>query len=360
MTQEHEEIRGLARDFATAELRPHNERWDADAALDDDIIAKIAELGFFGMLIPESEGGMGFDAPVYAAALEELAWGEPAVALLVAHSAIAADLIARHGTADQRAQWLPSLAAGEATGCIAFAEDPPHSPLDALQTRAERSGEDWQLRGRKRWVAYGDRADLVVTLAGTPDGASLFVLERTAGIAAGERLGTLGMRPIGLVDLDIDAPAAAGAELDIGASDPRDDDALGRLSTAAIAIGIAQAALDHAVRYSGEREQFGRPIRSFEGIQHKLGEMAMRTMAARGLVEKAAASMGDGALSAAAKLAAAECAMFVTTEAVQIFGGYGYMRDYPVEKLMRDAKATELMHGANEVQRLRVAESLHA
>jgi alkylation response protein AidB-like acyl-CoA dehydrogenase len=360
MTQDHEEIRGLARDFALAELRPHNERWDAGGALDAGIIAKVAELGFFGMLVPESDGGMGFDAGTYVAALEELAWGEPAVALLVAHSAIAAELITRHGSAEQRALWLPPLAAGEMTGCIAFSEDEPQASAGALQTRAERAGDGWRVRGRKRWVANGDRADLVVTLAGTPDGAALFVLQRTAGVETAGRPRTLGMRPAGLVDLAIDAQVDEAARLDLGGADPRDEDALGRLSTAGIALGIAQAALDHAVRYSGEREQFGQPIRRFEGIQHKLAGMVTRILAARGLVERAAADMDDAVVSAAAKLAASECAMYVTTEAVQIFGGYGYMRDYPVEKLMRDAKATELMHGPSDVQRLRIAESLHA
>jgi alkylation response protein AidB-like acyl-CoA dehydrogenase len=359
MTQ-HEEIRALAREFAAAELRPHTERWDRERALDPGIIAKIAELGFFGMLVPESDGGMGFDAGTYAVALEELAWGEPAVALVVAHSAIAADLIARLGSAAQRERWLPPLAAGEITGCIAYSEDEPHSPLDTLQTRAERVGDGWRVRGRKRWVAHGGHADLALVLAGTPDGAALCILPRDAGVESGQPLATLGMRAAALVDLEIDARVDQDALIELGGTDPRDDDSLGRLSTAAIAVGIAQAALDHAVRYSGEREQFGRPIRSFEGIQHKLADMLTRTLGARCLVERAAALPENATASAAAKLAAAECAMYVTTEAVQIFGGYGYMRDYPVEKLMRDAKATQLMHGPSEVQRLRIAESLHA
>jgi alkylation response protein AidB-like acyl-CoA dehydrogenase len=322
--------------------------------------ARSPNSGFFGMLVPEADGGMGFDAGTFAAALEELAWGEPAVALLVAHHAIAADLIARHGGDELRAQRLPALAAGEALGCIAFAEDEPQAALDALGTVAERAGEGWHLRGQKRWVAGGDTADVVVALGRTPDGPALFVLERLSGVSASARLGTLGMRPIGLADLEIDADVAPADVMMLGDVDPRDNDALGRLATAAIATGIAQAALDHAVRYSGEREQFGRPIRDFEGIQQKLANMLTRTLAARALVERAASRLDDDVAAAAAKLNASECAMFVTTEAVQIFGGYGYMRDYPVEKLMRDAKATELMHGPSDVQRLRLAASLHA
>jgi alkylation response protein AidB-like acyl-CoA dehydrogenase len=356
MTQELQEIRSLARDFATAELRPHAEHWDAAGAVDDHVVPKLAELGFFGMLVPEAAGGMGFDPPTWVAALEELAWGEPAVALLVAHSVIAADFIARFGSAEQQTEHLAVLASGERVGCLAFSEEDG----GALQTRAHRDGDGWRITGTKRWVSHGDRADICLVLADTDEGAALFVVPQGDGVTATQRHATLGMRPIALVDVDFDVTVPAAARL-AGAvpQDVGQDDALGRLSTAAIALGIAQAALDHAVRYGGEREQFGRPIREFEGIQRKLADMATRIAGARALVERAAADMTAGAASAMAKLAATECAMFVTTEAVQIFGGYGYMRDYPVEKLMRDAKATEIMHGPNEVQRVRIARSLH-
>jgi alkylation response protein AidB-like acyl-CoA dehydrogenase len=359
MMQELQEIRSLAREFAAAELRPHSERWDAERRLDPDLVGKLAELGFFGMLIPEADGGMGFDTAVYAAALEELAWGEPAVALLVAHSVLAADLIARHGNDEQRARWLGGMAAGEIIGCIAFAED-GHPPLDALNTRAERDGDGWRLRGRKRWVSNGAAADVVVVLASTPDGPALFAVPRehaTPGAAAQ----TLGLRALPLVDLELDADLGADALLGTAAGDPReDDDALGRTSAAAIAVGIAQAALDHAVGYAAVREQFGRPIRSFDGIRDKLVDMALRTTAARALLERAAAAPHDAAAAAMAKLAAADCAMHVTTEAVQVYGGYGYMRDYPVEKLMRDAKATQIMHGSSDALRARIAEALYS
>jgi alkylation response protein AidB-like acyl-CoA dehydrogenase len=350
------EVRALAREFAQAQLRPHAEAWDAAGGMDDGVVQQLAELGFFGMLVAEADGGMGFGREAWVAALEELAWGEPAAALLVAQSVIAADFIARYGDDAQRARWLGGLAAGELLGCIAFSAHPD----PARAARAEPAGEGWTLHGRKSWVTNGDRADLVIVLVEGGAEPALFAVPRDAGIRTGARASTLGMRAVPHVDLELDG-VSVDAEHRLagfgGGAAP--DEALGALSGAAIAVGIARAALEHAVRYSGEREQFGVPIRSFEGIRHKLAEMATRTAAARALVQHAAAADAGAADAAMAKLMAAETAMHVTTEAVQVFGGYGYMRDYPVEKLMRDAKATQIMHGPSEVQRLRIADSLH-
>jgi alkylation response protein AidB-like acyl-CoA dehydrogenase len=359
MTQEVGEIRALAREFAAAELRPNTEQWDSEGALGTDVLAKLAELGFFGMLVPEDDGGMGFDAVTYAAALEELAWGEAGVAVLVAHSVMAADLIARYGSAEQKQSWLGRLAAGESTGCIAFSEDDGVSRSSELRTRAQADGDGWRLTGHKKWVTNGAGAAVAVVLATTEEGPTLFMVPAVAMTVTG-RAATLGLRSVAVVDVELDSRLGQEqllARLD--AEPDGDSDWLGRLSTAAIAVGIAQAALDHAVRYAGEREQFGRPIRMFEGIQHKLAEMATRVVAARALVGRSAADPHDAAASAMAKLLAAECAMYVTNEAVQVFGGYGYMKDYPVEKLMRDAAATGIMHGSSETQRLRIAELLY-
>jgi alkylation response protein AidB-like acyl-CoA dehydrogenase len=356
------EIRALAREFAAAELRPHTERWDADRALADDVPGKIAELGFFGMLVPEACGGMEFSLPTYTAALEELAWGEPAAALLVAQSVIAADLIAAHGSAAQRAAWLPPLAAGEQLAAIAFSEDPPVSGATPLATRATRLAGAWSLDGRKRWVANGDRAAVLLLLAAVEQRPALFVAPRSSGYRVGDAAPTMGLRAVSLVDIDLTGVSLPDEHLltELDAPSRPDTGVVGTLSGAAIAVGIAQAALEHAVAYAAEREQFGVPIRSFEGIQNKLAEMATRTATARTMTEWAAARPEDAAAAAMAKLSAAAGAMFVTTEAVQIFGGYGYMRDYPVEKLMRDAKATEIMHGSSELQRLRIARALYS
>ena len=329
------EIRTLAREFASAELRPHVETWDAHGGFDESLTTQLAELGFLGMLVPEDAGGMGFDLLTCTAAIEELAWGEAGAALLVAQTAIATDLLARHGSAVLREAWLSRLAAGAATVC--FVDDAP------VRMQDER------ISGSVRHVVNGARAQLA--LVSTRWGA--YAVDRDGAFVSAVTVAPLGLRTLGVADLSFDGPAVA-----LGVQSTETTAAL--LCAAAVAVGIAQAALEHATRYADVREQFDRPIRTFEGIQFKLADMATRVAAARALVQRAATDPGNGAAAAMAKLSAATCAMAVTTEAVQVFGGYGYMRDYPVEKLMRDAKALELLHGTNEQQRLRVAESLYA
>jgi alkylation response protein AidB-like acyl-CoA dehydrogenase len=358
MTQDVLEIRGLAREFAAAELRPHAERWDAERALDADVAAKLAELGFFGMLVPEADGGMGFDLATGLAALEELAWGEAAAALLVAESIAAADLLARYGDDGLRAAWLPRLASGEALACIADAGD------DASLPSAQRADGGWSLSGRAAVVPGGEQAALAIVLADDPDGRALFAVPRDAGVRIGERAATLGLRPLPFVELLLDGvrleDSARLSAPDEQAVDAAPEHPVGELCVAAIAVGIAQAALDHAVAYANQREQFGRPIRMFEGLQFRMAEMTAGLYAARALVERAAAEPDDRLRVAVAKLVAGEAAMRVTTDAVQIFGGYGYMRDYPVEKLMRDAKAMAILFGTSDVQRRRIAAALYA
>jgi alkylation response protein AidB-like acyl-CoA dehydrogenase len=347
------EIRTLARDFAAAELRPHAEHWDAARAFDDDVVDRLAELGFFGMLVPEPDGGMGFDLGTTLAALEELAWGEPSVALLVAETMIAADLIAQHGDDALREQWLPRFASADALATVACATD------DTSSLTASRSASSWSLRGRAEFVACGERADLIIVLAADGDTHGVFAIPRGSGVKVGARANTLGLRPLAFVDLEFDD--VAGERLfTIATGSTMPQHAVGELCTAAIGVGIAQAALEHAVAYADQREQFGRPIRSFEGVQGRLAEMATRLYAARALLERAASDPADALSVAIAKLTAGEAAMHVTDNAVQVFGGYGYMRDYPVEKLMRDAKAIAILHGPSEVQRRRIAAALYA
>jgi alkylation response protein AidB-like acyl-CoA dehydrogenase len=362
------EIRAMAREFATAELRPHLEHWDAARRLGDDAFRQIAELGFFGMRVPEAYGGLDLDLPTYLAALEELSWGEPSIGLTVSiHSAFAVGLILACGSDAQKERWLPPLASGETIGCFALSEEQAGSDAAAVATRARRDGDGWVLDGTKKWVTNGRDAGVALVIARTSDepgarGLSAFLVPTdAAGYEVSARESTMGLRPVEVVTVQLRgvrlaADALLGEEgqgfryamqgLDVG-----------RLGIAAQAVGIAQAALEHAVRYAGEREQFGHPIREFEAIQFKLADMATRVAAARALLEHAAREPSTSAASMA-KLFASETAMFVTTEAVQIFGGYGYMRDYPVEKLMRDAKATEIYEGTSEIQRLVVARAL--
>ena len=343
-TAEILEIKQLARQFAEAELRPHVEKWDHDATLDPQALAQLAELGFFGMLIPEAFGGMEFDLPTYVSVLEELAWGEPGVALTVAMHSFVTDVIVRGGTDEQKRRWLEPMARGEVLACVAISEEKPTT----------LSGG--KLAGQKEWVTNGSTAQLALVTTGNE---AYLIPTDTAGYHAGERETTMGFRPLEIVSVQLDNVAVEADQRLNGDFDfTSETHGVSRLAIAAISLGIAQAALDHAVGYADIREQFSTKLREFEGIQYKLAEMATRVEAARGLLQKAAAEPSIKS-SSMAKFFASETAMWVTTNAVQVYGGYGYMRDYPVEKLMRDAKATEILEGTNEIQRVLIARELY-
>lgn len=364
MNDELEQVRTLAREFADAELRPNVEAWDRERRLDPRVIEHLAELGFFGMLVPGEYGGMEFDLPTYLAVLEELARGEPAVALTVSiHSAFAVGLILRHGSEEQKKRWLGPLAAGEAIGCFALSEPDAGSDAGAVQARAERNGDGWVLNGTKKWVTNARLASLAVVAARAGDDIALFLVPTgTDGFEITGVETTMGLRPIEVATVEL-RDLRVGADALLGDPTKGFRYAMqgldtGRLGIAAQSVGIAGAALEYATGYAAEREQFGRKLREFEGMQFKLADMATRVEAARGLVGRAAASPSTRN-SAMAKLFASETAMWVTTQAVQVYGGYGYMRDYPVEKLMRDAKATEIYEGTNEILRVVIARELY-
>jgi len=351
VTHETDEIRALARAFAAERLRPRSESWDAAASLDESVHGEMAELGFFGMLVPESEGGMGFDLEMYAAVIEELAWGEASAALRVANAG-------RMAAALEAA--APDARGGERLGRLAAGEWIAGIGESAAGATAAADGPMRRLSGTLHAVVDGGAAELVLLPVAASEplvGARTLALVEAsaAGYAVHGREQTLGLRPLEIVTVELDeVEVAPGAFVR----------AAGRvefvawLSIAALATGIARAALDHARDYADVREQFGRRLRAFEGIQHKLAEMEARTRAAAALV--AAADASDRSSGAAAKLVASEAAMWVATQAVQVFGGYGYMRDYPVEKLMRDAKATELFGDANALLRSAMAAEMYS
>jgi alkylation response protein AidB-like acyl-CoA dehydrogenase len=366
------EIRELARQFAQGELRPHVEEWDREGAMPPSTLDQLAELGFFGMLASDEHGGLGFDLGTYLVVLEALAWGEPTVALTLSiHSAFAVHLLARHGMPEQQERWLAELSSGARIGLFALSEEGAGSDAAAVVVTASPDGDGWLLEGEKKWVTNGrlpgGRPGLAVVIARTGgDGAgglsAFLVPTDTEGWEVVSRERTMGMRAVEVVTVRLDglrlpAEALLGREGQ-GFGLAMEGLDLGRLGIAAQAVGIAQSALDHALHYAGEREQFGRPIREFEAIQFMLAEMATKVAAARSLLERAAEERSTG-WSAMAKLFASETAMAVTTDAVQIYGGYGYMKDYPVEKLMRDAKATELYEGTSEIQRVVIARDLY-
>ena len=344
-----QEIRELAGQFAVERLRPHVEHWDHDRALDGDAIARLAELGFHGMLVPEANGGLGFGLPAFSAVLEEIAWGEPVAAWLLVASGAVATALHRTG-ARVFAPALEAIAAGQRTGSIGLAH--------AGGVQAVKTDEGWLLGGSARWMLRNGDADIMLVDARIGDASQLFACSAdSSGVTSGTRETTMGLRAARIETVDLhDVPLMAESRMDL---DARAASAtVQRLGSAAIAVGIARAALDHARAYADVREQFGRRLRGFQGIRALLADMDTRAAAARALLAAAAAA-ADAAAAAKARLFASETAMWVSTQAVQIFGGYGYMRDYPVEKLMRDAKATEILTDTNEALRERIAGALY-
>ncbi len=375
MTEEQRELQELARSFAEAELRPETAAWDQARALPHEVFGKLAESGFLGMLVPEEHGGLGFDLDTYLVVLEELAWGDASVALSVAiHNGPVVEILVRHGTEEQKAEWLPRLASGEVLGAFALSEPDAGSDASSVSTTAAPDGDGWRLDGVKRWVTNGARAGLSVVFARTSeDGLGAFLVRTDAeGYRPGARESTMGLRASETVRVHLDGvrvPAdALVGEADAGLGYALEALDLGRIGIAAQAVGVGRAAIEHAARYALEREQFGTPIGRFGALQAKLADSAHRVASGRALAHEAAAAWaatrngtprtgaeGVTALAAMAKLAASEAATYAADEAIQIFGGYGYMRHYPVERLMRDAKGAEIYEGTNEIMRRVIA-----
>jgi alkylation response protein AidB-like acyl-CoA dehydrogenase len=346
-----QEIRELAAQFASERLRPHVERWDHERAMDESASAQLAELGFHGMLVPEAQGGLGFGTAAFVAVLEEIAWAEPAAAFALLCSASVAAALDSSRDASHN-QWLGALAAGARSGATQLARD---SALDA-----QHEGRDWVIDGRARWVLRGPGEQILLLAASVASERALFVVSaETEGLDSRDRETTIGLRCARLETVEARRVRLAESALALPAADIARIEMIEHLGTAAIALGIARAALEHARDYADIREQFGRKLRRFGGIQAKLADMDARVAATRALLGESAA-LPTPVSAARAKLFASETAMWTTTQAVQIFGGYGYMRDYPVEKLMRDAKTTEILTGANEVLRSLIAAGLYA
>jgi len=375
VAEQRREIVALARDFAAREIAPHAAEWDRAKAMPREVLAKLGELGFFGMRVPEEYGGLGLDTLTYLMVLEEFAAADASVSVtLGVHNSLGCGMPLRHGSEAQKKQWLPPMASGEMVGAFALSEPDAGSDPAGVRAEARRAGDGWVLSGAKSWVTSGDLAGLLVVMVrtDTPEarrggrGISAFLVPGGApGVEHGKPEDKMGLRAshtTGFVMHDV----RVGSEALLGEEGKGLAYALevldqGRLGVAAQAIGIARAALESAVKYSAERQQFGRPIKDFQGIQFKLADMATQVAAARALLHQTAQQelAGRRAVQASmAKLFASETAMWVTTQAVQVFGGYGYMRDYPVERLFRDAKVTEIYEGTNEIQRIVIARGL--
>ena len=378
LTETQIEIQALAREFAAGEIAPHAARWDREACFPVAVARRMGELGFLGMLIPEAFDGLGLDTTSYLLALEEIAAADASAAVLMSvHNSLPTQMLLNFGSDAQRELYLKPMARGEMIGAFALSEPDAGSDASALRCQAVRDGDDWLLSGTKSWVSSGSFADVIMVMARTdaPDarrgskGISAFVVTPDlAGFHVGKKEDKMGLRASPTVQLTFDGLRVPAANLlgDEGqgfiyAMKSLDN---GRLGIAAQALGIARAALDASLDYAAERKQFGQPIREFQAIQFKLADMGARIAAARALLHATAAAKDRGESTtmhgSMCKLLASETAMFVTTEAVQIFGGYGYVKDYPVEKLFRDAKVTEIYEGTSEVQRIVIARELYA
>jgi alkylation response protein AidB-like acyl-CoA dehydrogenase len=379
LSDEQREILVLARRYARNELRPGAEERDANEdAFDVGPVRQLGELGFLGMLIPEEYDGLGLDMLTYLYVLEEIAWGDASVAVSMSvHNSLPTQTLLRHGTTEQKETWLKPMARGELLGAFSLSEADAGSDAAAITAQATRDGEGWRLNGAKMWVTNGASADVVLMMVRTDDpadrkgskGIGAFLVPTDAeGYIPGKKERKMGLRgsetvSVTLQDLYL-GPEHLLGEPGLGFRYALEALEGGRLGIAAQAIGIAEAALDYARDYAEERVQFGRSISEFQGVQFKLADMATRVEAARGLLYRAALAYdADEArkrkLSSMAKLNASETATWVTRQAVQIFGGYGYSREYPVERLFRDAKVTEIYEGTSEIHRIIIARELY-
>ena len=371
LTAEQREIQELARHVAEVEIDPHAAEWDRAHGLPRDLLAKLAELGLLGVCVPEEHGGAGADFLSYILVLEELSRADAGVGVTVAvHTSACTLPILVYGDAAQRERFVPPLACGERIGCFALTESGSGSDAGAMQTLAEPADGGWRVRGAKQWITNAAFGGTILLFART-DPATRSARGVSAFVVDGEQVEItrteekLGLNSSVTNDISIDALVEHdrllgehnhGFRIAMGTLDG------GRIGIAAQAVGIARAAYEVALRYAQEREAFGRPISDFQAIQHKLANMSMEIDAARLLVYRAAWLKDQGRRhteeGAKAKLYASEVARRQTAEAIQVLGGYGYTKDFPVERYYRDAKVTEIYEGTSEIQRLVIAREI--
>ncbi|KAA9032822.1 acyl-CoA dehydrogenase [Niallia endozanthoxylica] len=373
LSEEHEMIRKMVRDFAQNEVAPTAAQRDEEERFDRDIIDKMAELGLMGIPWPEEYGGIGSDYLAYCIAVEEIARVCASTAVtLSAHTSLAGWPLYKFGTEGQKQKYLKPMALGEKLGAYGLTEPGSGSDAGAMKTNARLEGEHYVLNGSKIFITNGGVADIYVVFALTDPaskqkGTTAFIVEKdTPGFSIGKKEKKLGIRSSPTTEIifqDCKIPkenvlgmVGEGFKIAMMTLDG------GRNGIAAQAVGIAQGALDAAVAYSKQRYQFGKPIAAQQGISFKLADMATSVEAARLLTYQAAWRESEGLPygkeSAMSKLFAGDTAMKVTTEAVQVFGGYGYTKDYPVERFMRDAKITQIYEGTQEIQRLVISRML--
>ena len=372
-TETQKMIAETVRDFCAQHITPHIMEWDEAQTFPLEVFKKLGELGLMGVLVPEEYGGAGLSYTEYVTAITELSRVDPSIGLsMAAHNSLCTGHILQFGNEEQKKKYLPRLASAEWIGAWGLTEANTGSDAMRMRVTAKKDGDHWVINGAKNWITHGITGDVAVVLARTGElldshGISAFIVERgTPGFSGGKKENKLGMRASETAEMifeDCRVPAVnmIGAEGEgfIQAMKVLDG---GRISIAALSLGTAHGALDAAVKYANEREQFGRPISNFQAIAFKIADMATNIEAAELLTFKAANLKNRGEKvtnpSAMAKLYASEVAVGVCNEAVQIFGGYGFTKDFPVEKFYRDVKLCTIGEGTSEIQKLVISKNL--
>ena len=372
LTPEQELVRETAREFCDREIAPYAREWDRTETVDREIVGKLAEIGFLAASLPEEHGGGGLDTVSYALICEELGRADSNVRGIVSVSnGLFGKSMSKWGSDEQKREWLPRLAAGEALGCYALTEPGSGSDPSSLVTRAERDGGDWVITGSKVFITLGTWASVALVFARTGGegarGITCFLVPTDApGFSARKVEGKLGLRAQDTAELTLEGvrvpdsarvgDEGAGFKVAMSALDA------GRISLAGGCVGIAQGCVDASVRYSQERTQFGRKIASFQLVQELIADMAVETDAARLLTWRAATLADTGARytteASMAKYYASEVSVRAANAAVQVHGGYGYVDEYPVGKYLRDARVTTLYEGTSQIQKLIIGRAL--
>jgi alkylation response protein AidB-like acyl-CoA dehydrogenase len=373
LTEEQQQMKMSVREFAEAEIAPHVMEWDEAQHFPIELKPKLADLGLMGVLFPEEYGGAGLGYVEYAIAIEELSRVDGSVGISVAaHNSLCSNHIYQYGTEDQKKKYLTPLASGEHLGAWGLTEPGAGSDASGTRTTAVRKNGDWVVNGAKNFITHAIHADTCVAFASSDrsqhsKGITGFIFEKgMAGFAPAKKENKLGLRASETASVVFE-DCVVPDENRLGDEGMGFVNAMqildgGRISIAALAVGIAQGAYESAVRYSGEREQFGKPIREFQAIQFKLADMATQIDAARLLMYRVAWMKDQGKRttkeSSMAKLFASEMSVRVCEEAIQIHGGYGYTKDYPAEKFWRDSKLCTIGEGTSEIQRIIIAREI--
>ncbi|HEX9651470.1 MAG TPA: acyl-CoA dehydrogenase family protein [Cyclobacteriaceae bacterium] len=372
-TENQQMIAEMIKAFGVKEITPYRKKWDDDQHFPVELFHKLGKLGLMGVLVPNEYGGSGFGYHEYVTAISEIAKLDGSIGLSVAaHNSLCTGHILEFGNEEQKQRWLPKLATGEWIGAWALTEPNTGSDSANMKTVAKRDGNGWTLNGAKNFITHGNSGNVAVVIArtgepGDSNGMTAFVIERgTPGLKPGRKEDKLGMRAsetseVILEDCRVPDENVLG-EVGQGFKQAMKILDGGRISIAALGLGIAQGAFEESLKYSKERYQFGQPISKFQGISFKLSEMATKIEASKLLIYQAADFKNKGKKvtkeSAMAKYYSSEVAVEVSTEAVQIFGGYGYTKDYPVEKYYRDSKLCTIGEGTSEIQKIVISRLL--